>query len=157
MHKGNVARIERRGITGELTPVGVCAQAIFGHRTLRLYLLAPQFQRMLLVFCQVEQLLAGRFLVLVAGNENRGIGVRSQAGRVPGARPTGEHSTTGENTGRGAGQDTFAFLFITYKGNVWPGEREISLARSEEHTSELQSPDHLVCRLLLEKKKHTIT
>src|SRR5207244_4577370 len=28
---------------------------------------------------------------------------------------------------------------------IWP--------RSEEHTSELQSPDHLVCRLLLEKKK----
>src|SRR5258708_10541452 len=27
------------------------------------------------------------------------------------------------------------------------------LQRSEEHTSELQSPDHLVCRLLLEKKK----
>src|SRR5258708_21967514 len=26
-------------------------------------------------------------------------------------------------------------------------------ARSEEHTSELQSPDHLVCRLLLEKTK----
>src|SRR5258708_9387045 len=29
--------------------------------------------------------------------------------------------------------------------------------RSEEHTSELQSPDHLVCRLLLEKKKNTCT
>src|SRR5258708_26570221 len=29
--------------------------------------------------------------------------------------------------------------------------------RSEEHTSELQSPDHLVCRLLLEKKKSTQT
>src|SRR5258708_3074128 len=28
--------------------------------------------------------------------------------------------------------------------------------RSEEHTSELQSPDHLVCRLLLEKKKNLI-
>src|SRR5207244_13387186 len=28
----------------------------------------------------------------------------------------------------------------------------VSLKRSEEHTSELQSPDHLVCRLLLEKK-----
>src|SRR5258708_39965417 len=28
-------------------------------------------------------------------------------------------------------------------------------ARSEEYTSELQSPDHLVCRLLLEKKKKT--
>src|SRR5258708_31636811 len=26
--------------------------------------------------------------------------------------------------------------------------------RSEEHTSELQSPDHLVCRLLLEKKNN---
>src|SRR5207244_12628403 len=30
----------------------------------------------------------------------------------------------------------------------------IFIARSEEHTSELQSPDHLVCRLLLEKKKN---
>src|SRR5258708_16862337 len=29
------------------------------------------------------------------------------------------------------------------------------LRRSEEHTSELQSPDHLVCRLLLEKKNTT--
>src|SRR5947208_9665165 len=28
--------------------------------------------------------------------------------------------------------------------------------RSEEHTSELQSPDHLVCRLLLEKKKNKV-
>src|SRR5258708_21895351 len=36
------------------------------------------------------------------------------------------------------------------QGAVAAGER------SEEHTSELQSPDHLVCRLLLEKKK-TIT
>src|SRR5258708_3775975 len=34
-----------------------------------------------------------------------------------------------------------------------PDERR----RSEEHTSELQSPDHLVCRLLLEKKKNTET
>src|SRR5437762_7976566 len=31
-----------------------------------------------------------------------------------------------------------------------------SLRRSEEHTSELQSPMYLVCRLLLEKKKHTL-
>src|SRR5437660_8759435 len=31
--------------------------------------------------------------------------------------------------------------------------RKISTARSEEHTSELQSRGHLVCRLLLEKKK----
>src|SRR5207244_5189461 len=33
------------------------------------------------------------------------------------------------------------------------GLDEPVVARSEEHTSELQSPDHLVCRLLLEKKK----
>src|SRR5258708_30114965 len=32
-------------------------------------------------------------------------------------------------------------------------ERLPDTSRSEEHTSELQSPDHLVCRLLLEKKK----
>src|SRR5438876_6689587 len=32
----------------------------------------------------------------------------------------------------------------------------LTLAQSEEHTSELQSPVHLVCRLLLEKKKKTI-
>src|SRR5258708_36825059 len=31
----------------------------------------------------------------------------------------------------------------------------LAVGRSEEHTSELQSPDHLVCRLLLEKKKNT--
>src|SRR5258708_21507672 len=35
-----------------------------------------------------------------------------------------------------------------------PGEPvHADAGRSEEHTSELQSPDHLVCRLLLEKKK----
>src|SRR5258708_13383224 len=41
---------------------------------------------------------------------------------------------------------------------ITPGLPEIPpgtalVSRSEEHTSELQSPDHLVCRLLLEKKK----
>src|SRR5690625_6110958 len=35
--------------------------------------------------------------------------------------------------------------------NTWE-----SKARSEEHTSELQSRGHLVCRLLLEKKKRTV-
>src|SRR2546426_2689136 len=34
------------------------------------------------------------------------------------------------------------------------GPRERQVRRSEEHTSELQSPCNLVCRLLLEKKKH---
>src|SRR5712671_1624641 len=39
-------------------------------------------------------------------------------------------------------------------GRAGPLEHN-DFARSEEHTSELQSPDHLVCRLLLEKKKKT--
>src|SRR5260364_296484 len=38
----------------------------------------------------------------------------------------------------------------------WRAGRNSCPHRSEEHTSELQSPDHLVCRLLLEKKKKII-
>src|SRR5258708_11719599 len=37
---------------------------------------------------------------------------------------------------------------------VAPSGHAAIKSRSEEHTSELQSPDHLVCRLLLEKKKN---
>src|SRR5258708_33334129 len=43
------------------------------------------------------------------------------------------------------------------KPGAVPGTQSTSVPsaiRSEEHTSELQSPDHLVCRLLLEKKKN---
>src|SRR2546429_5921521 len=44
------------------------------------------------------------------------------------------------------------------EGNVPKALEEYAvLARSEEHTSELQSRLHLVCRLLLEKKKITLT
>src|SRR5438876_5663582 len=38
---------------------------------------------------------------------------------------------------------------------AWLGVVQMDHSRSEEHTSELQSPVHLVCRLLLEKKKTT--
>src|SRR5258708_30137333 len=37
---------------------------------------------------------------------------------------------------------------------TWANPAHVRRGRSEEHTSELQSPDHLVCRLLLEKKKN---
>src|SRR5258708_25415573 len=37
--------------------------------------------------------------------------------------------------------------------SLLPSRFSARCCRSEEHTSELQSPDHLVCRLLLEKKK----
>src|SRR5438034_8164882 len=39
------------------------------------------------------------------------------------------------------------------KASRWSGPRTAMMARSEEHTSELQSHSDLVCRLLLEKKK----
>src|SRR5258708_11287531 len=43
----------------------------------------------------------------------------------------------------------FGYHKAAHMSEVIVGNRK----RSEEHTSELQSPDHLVCRLLLEKKK----
>src|SRR5438552_9252294 len=42
------------------------------------------------------------------------------------------------------------------EGGVDAG-KQLDQIRSEEHTSELQSPDHLVCRLLLEKKNKDIS
>src|SRR5438552_14674393 len=42
--------------------------------------------------------------------------------------------------------------FTPWRG-AWSARGSARSTRSEEHTSELQSPDHLVCRLLLEKKK----
>src|SRR5947208_11649432 len=46
-----------------------------------------------------------------------------------------------------------ALLELSGFGDVDCHQNLRSAWRSEEHTSELQSPDHLVCRLLLEKKK----
>src|SRR3712207_7748762 len=45
---------------------------------------------------------------------------------------------------------------ITEEGRLFPFfiEASTDASRSEEHTSELQSRQYLVCRLLLEKKKH---
>src|SRR2546422_5325948 len=50
--------------------------------------------------------------------------------------------------------------FIHPGGEHWPDQGDLKFwnreqHRSEEHTSELQSRLHLVCRLLLEKKKQT--
>src|SRR5258708_29252059 len=72
---------------------------------------------------------------------------------------------------RAAGSSVlFAVMEPTGQGPVLSSLREIAAkptvfsygtvektVRSEEHTSELQSPDHLVCRLLLEKKKKQTT
>src|SRR5256885_12959021 len=50
-------------------------------------------------------------------------------------------------------------LEVDPEGNLWIDfevERALGKIRSEEHTSELQSPCNLVCRLLLEKKTQLI-
>src|SRR5258708_16986387 len=53
---------------------------------------------------------------------------------------------------------TFAYELAVDRIHALNPETDLSCwQRSEEHTSELQSPDHLVCRLLLEKKKHHST
>src|SRR5947208_8997431 len=53
---------------------------------------------------------------------------------------------------------TLASLKGTEPGQVRGGyQLPPGFTRSEEHTSELQSPDHLVCRLLLEKKNNIHT
>src|SRR5258705_9161989 len=56
-----------------------------------------------------------------------------------------------EKIGPAAGQVCQSLMLVW---NCRPGSAE---ARSEEHTSELQSLRHLVCRLLLEKKKDVET
>src|SRR3712207_9553394 len=49
----------------------------------------------------------------------------------------------------------FARKSLLLKECDWALAGGVTLRRSEEHTSELQSRQYLVCRLLLEKKKHT--
>src|SRR5437867_10147533 len=52
-----------------------------------------------------------------------------------------------------AGNGTFSRIARRWSRLPWKNSQ--SVRRSEEHTSELQSPYDLVCRLLLEKKKKT--
>src|SRR5256885_11530525 len=60
------------------------------------------------------------------------------------------------DAGEGARQLAAHDLRRLHRGDVFGlADRFARVARSEEHTSELQSPCNLVCRLLLEKKKIT--
>src|SRR5438876_2625692 len=51
-----------------------------------------------------------------------------------------------------AGKTCYHYVIVDFLCGLKSGVM-LSNTRSEEHTSELQSPVHLVCRLLLEKKK----
>src|SRR3712207_7758175 len=74
---------------------------------------------------------------------------RSCAGReLLLAGPLGDHLVGAQPEGVEA-DEAARVLLVVAAGHVHGGE----LLRSEEHTSELQSRQYLVCRLLLEKKK----
>src|SRR5256885_11116015 len=85
---------------------------------------------------------------------------RSDAGGQPGPGSAGQHAAAE----RAERRDRTRRRHHVERdpGRRQPAERELALAadvydaraRSEEHTSELQSPCNLVCRLLLEKKTH---
>src|SRR2546429_3785141 len=87
---------------------------------------------------------------------------------VPGARfpdyELTDHTRTRRRLSELQGNDPM--ILILSRGDYCPKDHQqhlelaafyskIAVARSEEHTSELQSRLHLVCRLLLEKKKST--
>src|SRR5690554_7584740 len=73
--------------------------------------------------------------------------LQTASNRLPGDDSSALRRLQGLGNGRDRGPD-IAQLRRQYHGVVGLGQ-----LRSEEHTSELQSRPHLVCRLLLEKKK----
>src|SRR5207244_13539287 len=72
------------------------------------------------------------------------------------SRPLGSESTNidgaADAAGATASASTAAMTQVRIGRSSSPCSPAMFVLRSEEHTSELQSPDHLVCRLLLEKK-----
>src|SRR5258708_26922710 len=70
------------------------------------------------------------------------------------SRRSGSHAARRGAPHRRPGSGTFSSSAIVCLPSRRP-RGPPPVLRSEEHTSELQSPDHLVCRLLLEKKKKT--
>src|SRR3712207_7323725 len=70
---------------------------------------------------------------------------RSPAAEDPGGRPP-----------PGAAGEDGPVGIVELDGRLVGEQLHVRLPRSEEHTSELQSRQYLVCRLLLEKKKKTI-
>src|SRR5215472_16674752 len=103
-------------------------KAVFCYLAAYLDLGVAKYQCVLLLLCQVEQAFARRFLILIAGNQNRCIWVSCQSRRVPGAWSSCEHTATGKNARWWPCQDAFAILGISHECHVSPGERCISPA-----------------------------
>src|SRR5256884_6749770 len=72
----------------------------------------------------------------------------------PIGRTLTQYSKPGNTLGHGIGAD-IGVAWVSGPIEIGFGVNDIGATRSEEHTSELQSRLHLVCRLLLEKKKQT--
>src|SRR3712207_8746917 len=71
-------------------------------------------------------------------------------------RPAGLTGSQAQVTGGSRSRRTGRVATRTRDGPAYAGGRHrFPVSRSEEHTSELQSRQYLVCRLLLEKKKNT--
>src|SRR5690625_6606755 len=84
---------------------------------------------------------------------------------VAGAGALGLAACGGPSVGEGGDEEELDLDFsdvepataIDFWTNHPGGSQEVEKQRSEEHTSELQSRGHLVCRLLLEKEKNRDT
>src|SRR3712207_8208797 len=111
--------------------------------------------------------LKGRVAVVAGATRGAGRGIAcmlGEAGAVvycTGRSTRGEPNMTGAHAGRPENIDETAEM-VSARGGVGipvrtdhSDESQVE-ARSEEHTSELQSRQYLVCRLLLEKKKNTM-
>src|SRR5690625_6650299 len=102
--------------------------------------------------CSIHSLVALPDLHSFPTRRSSDLGRFNRPGEGRGGRSTG-WMETGQLAGGRSGEGLSAALLCRTR------EREVSGPsgenRSEEHTSELQSRGHLVCRLLLEKKKIT--
>src|SRR3712207_8186776 len=82
---------------------------------------------------------------------------RSEPAGSPAARPPDGSAAAWRVSGRLHRQPYFPSPNQACESTSPPSASSATPSRSEEHTSELQSRQYLVCRLLLEKKNHSTT
>src|SRR5690606_41295781 len=104
-------------------------------------------------FCPTSYSSAAALLLLHSFPTRRSSDLFESTSDAPTYRPLYEESlflvsATDESSARAKAEATARARGTTY-------DNEAGETRSEEHTSELQSRENLVCRLLLEKKKNT--